>query len=420
MKLPSQACGLDFGTSNSTIGFGGSEGARLVALEGGRTTLPSAIFHPFDGAEPKFGRAALEAYVDGEQGRLMRALKSILGTSLIHEQTRVGRRSLKFTQILGALIARLKSSAEAAAGAPLTQVVMGRPVRFVDGDDDADSAAQAALEGVAHACGFKHVAFQYEPIAAALDFERGVAREELALIVDIGGGTSDFSLIRVSPEGRRRADRSGDILANAGVHVGGTDFDRLLNLAAVAPHLGFKTQTLDGKRELPSAYFHDLATWQFINRLYTGKVLHELREVRFEAARRDRVERLLILVQERRGHALAMAVEGAKIALTEAQSAPIDLGPLCDGPLIEAIRKNLDAAITGEVAKVEATVRGLLAAAALKPGAVARIFVTGGSSAVPLLRAAITALLPGAGVVEGDAFGSVGLGLALEAGRRFG
>lgn len=418
--MPSSSCGLDFGTSNSTLGLVRSGTPFLVALEEGRATLPSAIFHPFDGSAPTFGRQAVEAYIEGEPGRLMRALKSVLGTSLIDEQTRVGRRSLKFAEILAGLIAHIKARAEVRAGAELTRVVLGRPVRFVDGDDGADAGAQAALEGVARACGFRDIAFQYEPIAAALEFERSVRAETLALIVDIGGGTSDFSLIRVSPERSRKADRGGDILANAGVHVGGTDFDRLLNLAVVAPHLGFKTKTLDGKRELPSAYFHDLATWQFINRLYSGKSLQQMREVRFEAARRDLVDHLLALVRDRRGHALAGAVERAKIALTEADTAPIDLGPLCGGPMIAASRATFETSIGSAVAKIEATVRGLLRDAGLASEAVGAVFLTGGSSAVPLVRAAITGLLPTAAMVDGDAFGSVGLGLALEAGRRFG
>ena len=184
-------------------------------------------------------------------------------------------------------------------------VVLGRPVQFVDDDAAADAAAQAELEKAARAQGFRHIAFQFEPIAAALDYEQSVTREELALIVDMGGGTSDFSIVRVSPRRAAASDRKDDILANRGIHIGGTDFDRLLSLAHVMPELGYLTPTKDGKRNLPAGYFVDLATWQRINLLYTGKAKTDLRQMRFEAARPDLVDRLIEVVDHRFGHALA-------------------------------------------------------------------------------------------------------------------
>jgi hypothetical chaperone protein len=417
--MTSSYLGIDFGTSNSTVALDDGATSRLIALEGGQSTLPSALFYPFADAKPLFGRAAIEAYIAGEQGRLMRALKSILGTSLVHEKTRVGRQSLSFIDILGAFFAFLKRRAEAQAGRAVERVVLGRPVRFVDDDDAADAAAQAALAKIAETSGFGEVEFQYEPIAAALDYEQRVFREEIVLIVDIGGGTSDFSIVRVSPERARAADRRDDVLANAGVHVGGTDFDRLLSLARVMPSFGYRTWTVDRKRELPSRHYHDLATWQFINRLYTDKVMTELKQIRREAERRDLVERLIALVEARRGHALALSVERAKIELTTLETASIDPPHMVGGAPMTIDRATFDAAIGQATQRVVGAVRGLLASAELAPGAIERIFITGGSSSVPSLRAGITRMFPTADVVTGDLFGSVGVGLALDARRKF-
>src|SRR5690606_23202398 len=125
-----------------------------------------------------------------------------------------------------------------------TRVVMGRPVQFVDDDPVADREAQGQLEAAVRAQGFSEIAFQFEPIAAALDYERQVTAERLALIVDLGGGTSDFTIIRVGPERARKVDRADDILATAGVHIGGTDFDRLLSMSRVMPELGLGSRTL--------------------------------------------------------------------------------------------------------------------------------------------------------------------------------
>jgi len=411
--------GIDFGTSNSTIGVAEAAVARLVALEAGQSTLPSAIFFPFDDSGALFGRSAIDAYVGGEHGRLMRALKSILGTSLLHEKTRIGRHSLSFVDILAAFFGFLKARAETHLGRGIDRAVLGRPVRFVDQDDAADAAAESALAAIAKSAGFAEVAFQYEPIAAALDYEQRVTREEIVLIVDIGGGTSDFSIVRVSPERAGKPDRKDDVLANAGVHVGGTDFDRLLSLAQVMPHFGYGTWTLDRKRNLPSRYYHDLATWQFINRLYTGKVLSELKQVRYEAERRDLVERFLSLVEERRGHSLALAVERAKIDLTSDTTASIDMTPYHKREPVELSRWGFDAAIGQGVERIVGAVGELLIAARLKPEAIGHIFITGGSSSVPLLRDNIHALFPAAQFVTGDLFGSVGVGLALDAKRKF-
>jgi hypothetical chaperone protein len=414
-----QFLGIDFGTSNSTVAVSDAAGTRLVALEGGQSAAPSAIFFPFDDADALFGRAAMDAYVGGEHGRLMRALKSILGTSLIHEKTRIGRRSISFAEVLRAFFAFLKERAEAHLGCGVDRVVLGRPVRFVDDDDAADAAAERALGDVARGCGFREVAFQYEPIAAALDYEQRVTREEIALIVDIGGGTSDFSIVRVSPERAAKADRKDDVLANAGVQIGGTDFDRLLNLARVMPHFGYGSWTVDRKRQLPTRYFHDLATWQFINWLYTGKVMSELKQIRFEAERRDLVDRFIRLVEERRGHSLALAVERAKIDLTASASASIEMTPFGESAPIVVARSEFDAAIGQAVRRVVGAVRELLTAAAVKPEVVDHIFITGGSSSVPSLRAGITSIFPAAEIVTGDLFGSVGVGLALDARRKF-
>ena len=411
--------GIDFGTSNSTIGVSDGAGAHLAPLENGRPTLPSALFFPFDNSNALFGQAAIDAYVEGEHGRLMRALKSILGTSLLHEKTRIGRHSLSFVDILGAFFGFLRNGAEAHLGRGVDRAVLGRPVRFVDDDDAADTAAQNALESIARAAGFREVAFQYEPIAAALDYEQRVQGEEIVLIVDIVGGTSDFSIVRVSAERSAKADRKDDVLANVGVHVGGTDFDRLFSLAQVMPHFGYRSWTIDRKRELPSRYFHDLATWQFINWLYTGKVMNELKQIRYQAERRDLVDRFIHLVEERRGHSLALAVERAKIDLTSQNRASIDMTAYGEKVPIVAERADFEAAIGQAVGRVVGAVRELLTQARLKPGDVGRIFITGGSSSVPLLRESIISLFPAAEIVTGDLFGSVGVGLALDARRKF-
>jgi hypothetical chaperone protein len=417
-------CGLDFGTSNSTVACQIQGRTELAPVEGESRTLPSSVFFDFGDGSVSFGRAALACYADGVEGRLMRSLKSVLGGSLMDETTRIKSRVYTFKEIIGLIVARLKASAELAAGDGVAKAVLGRPVHFVDDNPAADRAARDALEEIARAQGFTEIEFQYEPIAAALAYEQTVECEQYALIADIGGGTSDFSIVRVSPEGRLRADRGQDVLANKGVHIGGTDIDRLLSLRAVMPLLGLNSERRGdfGAKILPvaNAFFVDLATWHRINLLYTPKVARELQSMLRHSLSPKLIERLIAVVESRRGHSIALSVETAKIALSTRTSAAIDLTDIERDFVVETNRDILRAAIDDRLDALTRTLDDTLAAAGLTGERIDAVFLTGGSTAIPAVRAVATARTPRAKIVEGDLFGAVGLGLGLDARRKFG
>lgn len=416
----SNACGLDFGTSNSTVGWSRpGSAAALLPLEDGKATLPSVIFFHAEDPLVSYGRAALGDYLAGYEGRLMRSLKSLLGTSMMDDSTEVMGQAMPFRKLLAHFIRELKTRAEQAAGTRFSRAVLGRPVFFIDEDPVADQLAEDTLAAIARDAGFSEIAFQYEPIAAAFDYEAGITREELVLVADIGGGTSDFSLVRLSPERAKRSDRRDDILANGGVHIGGTDFDRALSLARAMPLLGLGSALRNGKA-MPSSQYFDLASWHTINLLYTRKAWSLVMDNYRDAADTVKLDRLVRLIRERAGHWLAIQVEAAKIALSDRASTEMDLHRLEPGLSLTITREEFDASIDKLVAKTEQTVHKLLADAGVAGAAVDTIFFTGGSSSVPLLRQRLAALLPEARCVEGDRFGSIGSGLALDAVRKFG
>lgn len=416
----SNACGLDFGTSNSTVGWSRPDRpAALLPLEDGKPTLPSVIFFHAEDPLVSYGRAALGDYLAGYEGRLMRSLKSLLGTSMMDDSTEVMGQAMPFRKLLAHFIRELKTRAEQAGGTTFSHAVLGRPVFFIDEDPAADRLAEETLAEIARDAGFAGIAFQYEPIAAAFDYEAGISREELVLVADIGGGTSDFSLVRLSPERARKSDRREDILANGGVHIGGTDFDRALSLARAMPLLGLGSQLRNGKA-MPSSQYFDLASWHTINYVYTRKAWSVVMDNYRDAADTVSLDRLVRLIRERAGHWLAIQVEGAKIALSDAASTELDLHRLEQGLTLTITRDEFDASIDKLVAKTEKTVQQLLVDAGVDGDRVDTIFFTGGSSSVPLLRQRLAALLPQARCVEGDRFGSIGSGLALDAVRKFG
>lgn len=459
-------CAIDFGTSNSAVAVPAVLGApvdkvvapapahahasseaahamRLVEVETGHTTMPTAVFYFAEdtpgadgspGPPRAFGRAAVDAYVDGLDGRLMRSMKSILGSPLIDQTTDVGGgRGATYRDIVAGYLKHLKNRAEAACGGPIERVVLGRPVFFVDGDPARDAMAQAALEAAARQVGFSELRFQYEPIAAAFDFERSADREQVVLVADIGGGTSDFSVVRVGPERRGRLERHDDILANHGVHVAGTDFDRRIELAAILPAYGYGARgPAVGRaepREVPSGVYFDLATWHLINTVYLPARVAELRSMRRFHADPRHHERLMTVVTERLGHDLVARAEQAKIDTADGGSTRIDLGLTERGLGVDLNEREASQATLADVERIVDAAREAVRQAGLsRPATAGRpatsaidaLYFTGGSTGLRRLADHIGAAFPGAAVVRGDRFGSVATGLGLYAQRVFG
>ncbi|WP_427915302.1 Hsp70 family protein [Ramlibacter sp. MMS24-I3-19] len=410
--------GIDFGTSNSAVAVVGADGvARLLPLEGAATTLPTAVFFNAEDKTVHFGRDAMALYLAGVDGRLMRSLKSLLGSSLMAEQTNIGWGSLAFQEIVSRFIAELADRARAQVGALAPRVLIGRPVHFVDDSPERDRQAQRSLQQAALAAGFAEVDFELEPIAAAFDYERRLDREVQALVVDVGGGTSDFTVVRLGPSRLGRTQREDDILATTGVHIGGTDFDRKLNVAEVMPLLGLGHAGPDG-RPVPSSIFIELATWHLINFQYAPRRMAEAQSLRTNYSDQQLHRRLMAVLQQRLGHRLASEVEEAKIRCSvEAAAARIDLDAVENG-----LRASVEpAAMTEQLGDLLARVVDCAEACVGRAGLAATqldaIYLTGGSSALATLQARLGDRFKDVPLVQGDLFGGVAAGLAYAAQR---
>jgi len=386
----------------------------LVPLEHGRETIPTAVFYNAEQQATVFGRQALQQYEEGTEGRLMRSLKSLLGSDLLSETTLVNGRNVAYRHVIAEFLAHLKNMAESHASCQLERLVMGRPVHFVDDDPERDRLAEATLAEIACDAGFEEVSFEYEPIAAAFDFETSLETEEVVLVVDIGGGTSDFSLVRLGPSRRTRGIRTGDLLASSGIHLAGGDFDQRLSLATVMGELGYESPGKDGKL-VPSALFFELATWHKINFLYTFRELALAEDLKYFMEDARLHERLMTVLRGRHGHRIASHVEGAKIAVAEGGDAAIDLAFIEEG-LRAAVS---EADLTGAIRPLlQGIVRSALAAvrqAGMAPAQVTALYFTGGSVAIRELRRAFHEAFPESRVVVGDHFASVARGLGLSA-----
>ena len=385
--------------------------SRLLQAEGYSMAMPTAIFFNTEEHRTHFGRDAVARYLEGTEGRLMRSLKSLLGSALMQEKTVVHGKLMAYQDIVALFVQQLAATATRALGALPATVVMGRPVHFVDDDAARDQLAQNALEHAARAAGFSDVRFQLEPIAAALDYEQRITQESVVLVVDIGGGTSDFTVVRLGPDRMHQADRSRDILATTGVHIGGTDFDRRLSLYAAMPLLGLNHVGPSG-REVPSGVFHDLSTWHLIQWLYSPQRIREAQALRTNYSDARLHDRLVRVLDEHWGHRLANAVETSKIGVSNTQAAhPLDVEWLEQGLSPEVLPADLQQCLDALLAQVAQCAQDCVRAAGLQDSQVDAIYLTGGSSALQPLRAVLAQAFPHTPQVEGDLFGGVAAGL---------
>jgi hypothetical chaperone protein len=407
--------GIDFGTSNSAAGI--AVGARpwLVEMEPGETTLPTAVF--FEPKRPmRIGRSATRALINGDEGRFMRALKSLLGTPLLREERRINGQSTDFIRIIAQFLAEIKSRAEAATHQTFTHALSGRPVHFHSSDPARDAQAEIDLRDCYLAAGFEDVRFLYEPEAAV---RSAAPSAGLGLIVDIGGGTSDFTLFEQDSTGGTH------ILGSHGLRLGGTDFDRQISIDHVMPLLGRGSQIRNafGKDTLPAPnrLFNDLATWQMIPFLYAGDSRRAARELAKYAAEPQKLNRLVSVLEDELGHDLAFAVERGKIQANEARAsdARIDLRILERGLTAPLSPAQMQLSLASMMVAISQSAAETLSKADVSPDRIDRLVMVGGSSLLTSLDASLRGLFPNAQVENRNAMTAVADGLALSAAEAF-
>lgn len=404
--------GIDFGTSNSAMAWAKPQGtAQLIALEGNALAMPTAVFYNAEEGSTHFGREAITHYLEGTEGRLMRSLKSLLGSPLLMETTLINNQLVNFSDIITTYLAALRERATRHLGIAPTRVVMGRPVHFVDDDAARDAQAESSLRQAAESVGFTDISFQFEPIAAALDYERRLTRETTVLVADMGGGTSDFTVVRLGPERMRQTKRTDDVLATTGIHIGGTDFDQKLSLGQVMPLLGFGHLGPDS-REVPNRVFFDLSTWHLINWQYQPKAMAQAKALHTNYTDMRLHDRLMRVLNERYGHHMAHDVEQAKIRCSQTDGdTTLDLSYLEANLAATLGSTDLHTHLAQLLASTVACARECVQRAGLTHGKPDAIYLTGGSSALRTFQTALQAEFAGVPLVEGDLFGGVASGL---------
>lgn len=401
---------IDFGTSNSAAAMLVGGKVRRLAIETGSDTLPTAVFFPLDRSAMKIGQAATDALIGGEDGRYMRAMKSVLGTSLLHEPRLIGGKRRSLAEIITQFLVQLKQRAEAAAGQQFTHVLSGRPVHFHSAAPDRDARAEADLRACYKAAGFDHVAFLFEPEAAALATHDLGAAGDIGLIVDIGGGTSDYALFR-SDGG------TVQVLASHGIRLGGTDFDQVLSLSHAMPYLGLNGQLRremgEGLLPVPRAVYLDLATWSKIPFVYTPETRAMVADMVKLAVKPRLMRRLATVVKAELGHDLAFAVERGKIAANGGTAAQIDMGRIEAGLSVPITAASSDKALARFRSTLTQAAQQTCDMAGITPDKVRTVILVGGSSLMAVIAQEAQAQFPGAVMRSSEPFTAVVDGLAL-------
>lgn len=404
--------GIDFGTTNSAIGLAEGDGPGELALlpgPGGQpaTTWRTVLFFEPEVAEVRAGAPAIERYLelDGE-GRLVQSIKSHLASAGF-TRTSIAGRTWTLEGLVAEFLRRLRRAAPRELG---RRAVVGRPVRYWGATSDEDEQrALRRMRAALDAAGFDEAVFEYEPVAAAARYAERLDHEELILVADFGGGTSDFSLVRVGP-------RAAAVLGTGGIGIGGDSFDARVIDARVAPALGRGGSYRDemgAVAPVPAWPYARLRRWHHLSFLKAPDTMRLLERVRRGALEPERVDRLVRVVEEDLGLPLHQAVERAKIALSAGARGELALAAI---DLLSPIaRGDFEDWIAAELAAIDEVVSGLLASAGVAAREVDRVFATGGSSLVPSVRRLLAARFGPDKLVGGDELTSVARGLALRA-----
>ena len=418
--------GLDFGTTNSAIAVADAGEAATLARfgDGGETTTSfrSILYFPIKDraspvkAETKAGPEAISSYLEADsKGRLILSIKSYLASRLF-TSTQINGRSYTLEDLIAIILRRLRTTVIEQFGVAANSVVIGRPVRFAGADTEADETlAVNRLRSAAELAGFSEVTFELEPVAAAYQYETQLDHDELVLIGDFGGGTSDFTLAQLGP-GRKRTGRN-PVVGTSGVAIAGDTFDSRIMMNLVAPKLGLGTHYVSLGKELPVPVwlYSQLSSWHRTFFLKDPKTMSVLREVKNQAAEPDKVAALIQIISENLGYALYRAVESTKVDLTAKEDAVFSFGHSAVNLEDTLERWRFESWIQGDIQNIATCVKGLINQHNVGPGDIGSVFLTGGSSFVPYVRRFFAKTFGSHKLKGGEELTTVAKGLALRA-----
>ncbi|MFT6409150.1 MAG: putative chaperone protein [Arenicella sp.] len=437
-----KSLGLDFGTANSSIAVSDGVNTDVLALDRAgnpsqsdsalsnaalsnsplsdsplsdsplSVSIPSTFFFDFEDDITYIGDDAYERYYLGDKGRFLRSFKSALGTSTLEHEIQIKRNRYSVKDIIEQYLGIAIGRAEACLQRPIDHLVVGRPVHFVDHDPAADSRAEDSLRDIMHNLGVKNIEFQLEPIAAALNYGVTVNSEELVLVIDIGAGTSDFSVVKFTAANQGQAE----VISNCGVHIGGNDFDKVIALNQAMPLFGYKQRfKRRAQLEVPNHYYQNASSWHKIDLLYDRKVINAMQEISPQVFDPELIDRFLNLLSSRQVHNVLAEVERMKKGYSDNDRSIIDLSFLEHGLEVNIDKEIFHHLIDSMCDDIISNAKQAIELAGLQDQQIDTVYVTGGSMGIKHLHDKVVQQFAESRIIEGDRATSVARGLALYA-----
>lgn len=404
---------IDFGTTNSVAGINYNNKINMINLDKNKLETRSVLFYSFEDHSFYIGSDAFDEINDGVNGRYLQSLKSFLGSEDNIEIV-LGTKSYLIEDLIAIMLKRFKNKMESKINTEIQNVVLGRPVRFNDFDKLLDKKAEDRLKSAALKAGFKEIIFQYEPIAGALSYEEKVQKEEIILVVDIGGGTTDYSIIKVD-KNNKKIDRSDDILSNYGVYVGGNSFDSSIIKNFISPLLGKGSlyKSVDKDTVVPSLYYHDLSQWHLFQKLINQKTINRLKELIPKSHEKEKIQRLLELIQDNLFFDFSNIIMDGKMALSSSQTTAMNMDIFSNSFLLNLSRESFNKTIYNDIQEIDQALHETVKQANISFEKIDKVFLTGGSTLVPEVKALYEKYFTKEKIVHTDVFTSVGYGLTL-------
>jgi hypothetical chaperone protein len=421
--------GLDFGTTNSSLAVCGDDGKVTVAvfpsLWGTTESFRSVLYFSRQAFTQRparrvlAGPSAIAKYLceDEPKGRLIQSVKSFAADRTF-TSTVISGRPYTFGKLVSIILQQLVAEAEQQVGPLGDRLTVGRPVRFAGAESAEDDAfGLARLTSALNDCGFKHIDFEYEPVGAAYFYESTLIHEDLVLVADFGGGTSDFSIVRVGPGSRARYSLAQRIVANSGLATAGDAFDAAIIRNLVSPELGAGTdyRSMNKLMPIPAWLYRNLERWHYLSFLKAPDTMHLLRSLKVMAMEPRKIAALILLVDNDLGYQLHQAVQAVKVALSVQDQAQFVFE---DGGIQisrQVKRSAFEHWIAGHLESIAKTVDDLLQACGVGAAEINRVFLTGGSAFVPAVREIFASRFGKEKLLGGSEFTSVAKGLAFRA-----
>jgi hypothetical chaperone protein len=407
---------IDFGTSNSVAGIVKNGNLSMVELGENRLETKTVLFYSFEDKSFYVGDSAIKELKDCTEGRYLQSLKSFLGSKEEIETT-LGTNSYTLEDLIAIILKEFKNKMEKTADSLIENVVLGRPVKFSEDSQELDLLAQKRLENSAKKAGFKEVLFQYEPIAAALSYEEKVVKEELILVADIGGGTTDYSIVKIGGKNKNKSDRKEDILANYGIYIGGNNFDAQIIKNFIAPNLGKGTiyKCMGKDLEVGGGLYYDLSQWHLFQRMFNKQVLHQIEKLIAMSYEKDKIKRLQELIVNNLYFDFAQKIINSKIQLSTNDFTTINMNIFTNPFSVNLTKSEFETAINQHSLEIEESLLETLKLAKVSAKDIDKVFLTGGSTLVPAIKQIYSKHFSKEKIVHTDVFTSVGYGLALYA-----